>query len=216
MDIQTVVLPNISAAAFFAEKHRSKDGKGILFVCRDEQEAEDFISAFKTFAQNDEYTYTFFGEDKYSLNSGLYNILTAQKALIAAALYTACAKDLPAKRDFAQSLINLATGQSMLRAELLAKLEKAGYERADFTEKSGQYAVRGSVVDIFSPNYDAPCRLYFSGNLITTLALFDVETQNTKSNLAEFTAVPLFFEHNNSNKPAFFVSFFYYVRTYVN
>ena len=199
MDIQTVVLPNISAAAFFAEKHRGKDGKGILFVCRDEQEAEDFISAFKTFVGKDEYSYTFLGEDKYSLSSGLYKIFTAKKTIIAAALYTACAKDLPGRKDFSQSLINLATGQSTLRADLLAKLEKSGYERADFTEKSGQYAVRGSVVDIFSPNYDAPCRLYFSGNLITTLALFDVETQNTKSNLAEFTAVPVSFEHNNSS-----------------
>ena len=41
MDIQNIILPNISAAAFFAQKHKSKDGKGVLFLCRDEQEMED-------------------------------------------------------------------------------------------------------------------------------------------------------------------------------
>lgn len=198
MQIQNIILPNISAAAFFAQKHKSKDGKGVLFICRDEQEMEDFISAFKTFSDNQNYTYTFLGEDKYSLSRGLYTILTAKNPVITAALYSVCAKPLPGRKDFTQNTITLKIAQNILRADLLYKLEQTGYERADFTEKSGQYAVRGSVVDIFSPNYDFPCRIYFSGNMITTLALFDVETQNTKNNLDDFCAVALSFKETNS------------------
>ncbi|MGN0023129.1 MAG: DEAD/DEAH box helicase [Elusimicrobiaceae bacterium] len=201
MAIKNILLPNISSAAFLAagktEDANRKNGN-ILFVCRDEQEMEDFILAFKTFAPEDERTFAIIGEDKYSISAGLYEFLSSKKPIVAAALYSACAKPLPGRKDFSQKIITIKIAQSMTRGDLLFKLENCGYERADFTEKSGQYAVRGSVVDIFSPNYDAPCRVYFSGNMISTVSLFDIETQNTKENLGEYVVSPLVFEENAS------------------
>ena len=202
MAIKNILLPNISSAAFLAAEETLKTERAkanILFVCRDEQEMEDFVLAFKTFAKEQERASAMIGEDKYSISAGLYEFLSPKKPITAAALYSVCAKTLPGRKDFAQKIITIKIAQSMTRGDLLFKLENCGYERADFTEKSGQYAVRGSVVDIFSPNYDAPCRIYFSGNMISTVSLFDIETQNTKENLEEYVVSPLTFENNASN-----------------
>ena len=194
------MLPNISAAAFLIADKLKKEGvANTLFVCRDEQEMEDFIFALKTFAPQKDFISPLIGEDKYSLSAGLYDIYSSDKPVAAAALYSACAKELPGKKDFSDGIINLNIAQTITRGDLLFKLEKYGYERADFTEKSGQYAVRGSVVDIFSPNYESPCRIYFSGNMVSTLSLFDIETQNTKENLESYAVSPLAFEKTPSN-----------------
>lgn len=200
MSIKNFLLPNISAAAFLIADKLKKEGvANTLFVCRDEQEMEDFIFALKTFAPQKDFISPLIGEDKYSLSAGLYDIYSSDKPVAAAALYSACAKELPGKKDFSDGIINLNIAQTITRGDLLFKLEKYGYERADFTEKSGQYAVRGSVVDIFSPNYESPCRIYFSGNMVSTLSLFDIETQNTKENLESYAVSPLAFEKTPSN-----------------
>ena len=200
MPIKNIVLPNISAAAFLiADKFKKEGAANTLFVCRDEQEMEDFVFALQTFAPEKDFALPLIGEDKYSISAGLYDIYSSAKPIAAAALYSACAKELPGRKDFANGIINLNIAQTITRGDLLFKLEKYGYERADFSEKSGQYSVRGSVVDIFSPNYASPCRVYFSGNMISTLSLFDIETQNTKENLANYSVSPLSFEVKSSN-----------------
>ncbi len=199
MSAENILLPNISAAAFLIAEELKQKSENTLFACRDEQEMEDFLSALKTFLPKEDILFTFLGEDKYSLSAGLYDIYTAKTPVAAAALYSACAKELPGRKDFSQKIIDIKIAQNITRGDLLSRLENCGYERADFTEKSGQYAVRGSVVDVFSPNYDSPCRIYFSGNMISTLSLFDIETQNTKSNLEEISISPLVFENTVSN-----------------
>jgi transcription-repair coupling factor (superfamily II helicase) len=139
------------------------------------------------------------GEDKFTLCSGLYEISKAKESLIAATTYANAEAQLPGKKDFADKIINIQISQTLNRGSLLARLEAAGYERTDFTEKQGQYAVRGSVVDIFNVNSTLPARLYFSANTISTISLFDTETQNTKNNLADISIAPLKFEEQLSS-----------------
>ncbi|MDR1684810.1 MAG: hypothetical protein LBR90_05115, partial [Elusimicrobiota bacterium] len=196
MDI-TAGLPNISASAFYlTQKTKSAS---VLFVCKTEEELEEFAAALKTFTPPQaNLTAVILGEDKFSLYSGLYDIYKSKTPLVAAVTYETAQLPLPGKKDFAAKIINLQVAQTITRANLLAALESAGYERNDFTEKQGQYAVRGSVVDIFNAGSALPCRAYFSGNTVTTLTLFDIETQNTKTNLDELDVVPLKFEEQYS------------------
>ena len=139
MAIKNILLPNISSAAFLAAEETLKTERAkanILFVCRDEQEMEDFVLAFKTFAKEQERAFAMIGEDKYSISAGLYEFLSPKKPITAAALYSVCAKALPGRKDFAQKIITIKIAQSMTRGDLLFKLENCGYERTDFTEKS--------------------------------------------------------------------------------
>ncbi len=185
-------LPNTSAAAFFIYTHIRQKGGRCLFVCKNEDELEDFSAALKTFCpQNGPVTPVIIGEDKFSLYSALYDMANCQGSVLAATTYANAQIALPGKKDFLSRITTIKIAQTITRADLLSSLETAGYERNDFTEKPAQYAVRGSVVDIFPINSALPCRIYFSGNTISTLSLFDLETQNTKTNLSEVAIIPV-------------------------
>lgn len=179
-------IPNISAAAYFTTL-KQKSGP-VLFLAKNEEELEEFACSVKTFT--DKNAVLFDEADALSLPRGLCRILEGGAQYLGAT-YEILQKRVAGKKDFSSSLINLQLAQNISRADLLAKLENCGYRREDFCEEEGSYAVRGSVIDIFSPSYENPCRIYFSANQITSLSLIDVETQNTKTALTSFTAAPL-------------------------
>ena len=66
--------------------------------------------------------------------------------------------------------------------------------REDYTESPGQYAARGSVVDIFCIQENLPFRLYFAGNRLDMISTFDLDTQNTQQQADQITVLPLSFE----------------------
>ncbi len=85
----------------------------------------------------------------------------------------------------------LKPGLSYPRAELLRRIEKAGYERSSFVETRGEYAVRGSVIDLFPPGAEKPLRLFFT-DALESIRPFDIETQHTAGFLTEFFLPPAF------------------------
>ncbi|MDR2621241.1 MAG: transcription-repair coupling factor [Dysgonamonadaceae bacterium] len=62
-------------------------------------------------------------------------------------------------------------------------LESYGFERVDYVYEPGQYAVRGSIIDVFSFSNEYPFRIDFFGNEVESLRTFDVETQLSKERL---------------------------------
>ena len=59
-------------------------------------------------------------------------------------------------------------------------LESYGFERVDYVYEPGQYAVRGSIIDVFSFSGEYPFRMDFFGDEVESLRTFDVETQLSK------------------------------------
>ncbi|MDR1124237.1 MAG: DEAD/DEAH box helicase [Elusimicrobiota bacterium] len=193
-------IPNISAAAFWlAQKQKSG---AILFVCKNDEELEEFAAAAQTFAARESGGANgaiILGEDKFTLYGGLYALARGGQNIIAAATYETAALELPGKKDFLAGIISVKIAQNLPRADLLTALETAGYRREAFAEKQGDYAVRGSVVDIFPVSSALPARVYFSANTVSTIALFDPETQNTKTNLADIDIIPLEYAERKSS-----------------
>ena len=62
-------------------------------------------------------------------------------------------------------------------------LDKNGFEAVDYVYEPGQYALRGSILDVFSFSYEYPYRIDFFGDEIETIRTFDVETQLSKDKL---------------------------------
>jgi transcription-repair coupling factor (superfamily II helicase) len=56
-------------------------------------------------------------------------------------------------------------------------LSEAGFEKADFVSAPGQYAIRGSIIDIFSYSYNLPYRISFFDDEIESISTFDCNTQ---------------------------------------
>ncbi|MDR3339277.1 MAG: transcription-repair coupling factor, partial [Candidatus Symbiothrix sp.] len=62
-------------------------------------------------------------------------------------------------------------------------LDSYGFERVDYVYEPGQYAIRGSIIDVFSFSNEYPFRLDFFGNEVESLRTFDVETQLSKEKM---------------------------------
>ena len=74
---------------------------------------------------------------------------------------------------------------------LLGQLTAAGYSRCGMVEGPGQFAVRGGIVDIFSPAADRPVRAEFFGDELDTMGYFDPDTQRRTDNIEEMTVLPV-------------------------
>ncbi|MDR2810117.1 MAG: transcription-repair coupling factor [Tannerellaceae bacterium] len=69
-------------------------------------------------------------------------------------------------------------------------LDEYGFEYVDYVYEPGQYAMRGSILDVFSFSYEYPYRIDFFGNEVDTIRAFDVETQLSKEKFDSIYIVP--------------------------
>ena len=193
--MSTVYLPNISASAFFIINALKQKSAHTLFVCNTEEELEIFEAAYKTFAQqNSGYKFLSVYEDKFSLYSALEIILQTKTPLFIATTYDTLKQEVAGKKDFSAQILKLQKGQTINRNELINTLHKLNYKRVDFAETPADYALRGSVLDIFPINSQKPCRLYFRANTIEQISAFDLDTQNTVEEINELLVLPFEFE----------------------
>ncbi len=190
----TVYVPNISASAFFIINVLKQKSARTLFVCNSEEEIEIFEAAYQTFATNTGCKFLTIYEDKFSLYSALEAISKNDKPLFIATTYEALKQEVAGKKDFNSQVFKLQRGQTINRAEFLNTLNKLNYKRVDFTETPADYAVRGSVLDIFPINSAKPVRLYFKANTIEQISVFDLDTQNTISAAEDILILPFEFE----------------------
>ncbi|MBE2255578.1 MAG: transcription-repair coupling factor [Ignavibacteria bacterium] len=63
--------------------------------------------------------------------------------------------------------------------ELISKLSKSGFERKDFVEESGDFSVRGGIIDIFPESLISPVRIEFFGDTVESVREFDITTQRS-------------------------------------
>ena len=93
----------------------------------------------------------------------------------------AIAETVPAKEELSAVSVQYRVGQEIQQSALSSQLLELGFERVDFVFQPGQYAVRGSIVDIYSYSHDTPFRLDFFGDEIDSIREFDIEDQLSKN-----------------------------------
>ena len=93
----------------------------------------------------------------------------------------AIAEPVPAKEELTAISFQLSVGQEVQISAVSEQLSDLGFERVDFVFQPGQYAVRGSIVDVYSYSHDDPYRLDFFGDEIDSIRTFDIEDQLSKS-----------------------------------
>ena len=89
------------------------------------------------------------------------------------------------------SAFRLETGNEYPIDVLLTRLTASGYSRCGMVEGPGQFAVRGGIVDIFSPAADRPVRAEFFGDELDTMGIFEPDTQRRTENIEELTVLPV-------------------------
>ena len=89
-----------------------------------------------------------------------------------------------------ESVKLLKPGVEIGRESLIALLMRQGYARTDTVADAGEFAVRGSIFDIYPSGLDSGLRLDFFGDELETLRLFDPHTQRTTGSAPEHLLLP--------------------------
>jgi len=85
----------------------------------------------------------------------------------------------------------LRRGESFDLENLLAHLNTVGYASADVVEMPGQYAVRGGILDVYSPEAERPVRIEFFGDEVDSIRRFDPTSQRSSTPIDEALLLPL-------------------------
>ncbi len=85
--------------------------------------------------------------------------------------------------------IKLKKDMDINREKLIEILDELGYKRDTIVTSTGEYAIRGFVIDIFITLSDRPIRLEFFGNTIESIRYFDENTQMSLKEIDEITLI---------------------------
>ena len=83
-------------------------------------------------------------------------------------------------REAEKDVLTVRKGQEIPFDTIIESMGRMGFERCDFVSAPGQFAVRGSLIDIFSYADNEPYRISFWGNEIESINIFDCNTQISK------------------------------------
>ena len=95
------------------------------------------------------------------------------------------------KDTLLQAAFTLEVGRDYELDDLLEKLTGAGYSRCAMVEGPGQFAVRGGILDLYSPAADRPIRAEFFGDELDTMGYFDPDTQRRTENIENVVILPV-------------------------
>lgn len=111
----------------------------------------------------------------------------------------ALAEKVISREDLKLNTLKISVGEKLDNMFVSDVLDEYGFEQVDYVYEPGQYAMRGSILDVFSFSYEFPYRIDFFGSEVETIRTFDVETQLSKEKLNSIYIVPEMNKGNRSN-----------------
>ena len=102
----------------------------------------------------------------------------------------ALAERVVAREVLKENTLKISVGEKLDNMFVSDVLDEYGFEQVDYVYEPGQYALRGSILDVFSFSYEFPYRIDFFGDEVETIRTFDVETQLSKEKLDSIYIVP--------------------------
>ena len=102
----------------------------------------------------------------------------------------ALAEKVVAQNVLNESTISLKVGQTIDTVQFIEDLSAQGFERVDYVYEPGQFACRGSIVDVYSYASEFPFRIDFFGEEVDSIRMFEIETQLSKEKRNEVFIVP--------------------------
>ncbi len=120
----------------------------------------------------------------------LYDLATGATALQILSWEALSQRTMP--RDvLLRAAFSLEVGKEYFLEALLQRLSDSGYSRCSMVEGPGQFALRGGILDVFSPAADFPIRAEFFGDELDTMGYFDPDTQRRTENVEKIVILPV-------------------------
>jgi transcription-repair coupling factor (superfamily II helicase) len=120
----------------------------------------------------------------------LWKIATGAASIVLAPV-AATALRLRSAEYYADLARTLRRGESFDINRLIEHLNSTGYNSTDVVEMPGEYALRGGILDVYSPDADRPVRVEFFGDEVESIRKFDPGTQRSSSPADEAVLLPL-------------------------
>lgn len=94
------------------------------------------------------------------------------------------------KRNLDERTISIGVGDIVNLTDLGRKMRSLGFEEVDYVYEPGQFAMRGSIVDVYSYSSELPFRIDFFGDEVDTIRMFEVADQLSKDSKETVQIVP--------------------------
>ena len=194
-----------SAPLLFCSVARSVARSCILIVLNDQEEAAYFYHDMVQTMGDENVLYfpsAYRRAAKYGQKDDASGILRTEvlsrittvepggKTLVIVSSPDALAETVVSKQSLEDRSIQLHTGESLDRDELQNLLLELGFNRVDYVYEPGQFALRGSILDVFSFSSEYPLRIDFFGDDIDSIRQFSVETQLSTEKKESVVIVP--------------------------
>ncbi|MHB9647990.1 transcription-repair coupling factor [Weissella paramesenteroides] len=121
--------------------------------------------------------------------SALHLLLTDPRAVVVTGIAGA-QRYLPPVKKFQQAQLTIDFDHEYELKDLEIKLHQMGYHRNTTVEQPGEFAIRGSIVDVYPLDADYPVRLDFFDTELDSMRSFDAENQRSIENIDSLTILP--------------------------
>ena len=186
--------------AHFAAGIRQELNRPVVVVCADEGEGERMArdlaalsgEAVRTLSARE---FTFHNAAVVSRQYEHRRLSTLRALAAGECPLLVCTVESILQRTIPKTLLTQAAqvlrmGERHDLGELAGTLAAAGYTRCEQVEGVGQFALRGGILDFFSPAHPKPVRVEFFGDEIDAMGLFDPDTQRRIENLGAAEILP--------------------------
>ncbi len=178
---------------------RSRTGRPLVVICPDDTAAETFARDLSSMLGEEAVTleareFTFVESEAVS-RGGEHRRLRALWSLLGGApvavlsVSGALQRTIPAPL-LRQAAFTIDDGAELALEDVVDALVRCGYSRCDQVEGPGQFAVRGGILDFFSPGGREPVRVEFWGDTVDSMGYFDVADQRRTESLSRCTILP--------------------------
>src|ERR1700734_3384242 len=183
-------------------------GRPLIFVVKDNHAVEEFLPVLRGFCElpsacDPESIVALPARDVLPFQNlsphpelqeeratALWKIATGAASIVVSPV-AATAIRLRSSDYYADLARTIRRGETFDLDSLLAHLNTVGYTSTDVVEMPGQYAVRGGILDVYSPEADRPLRIEFFGDEADSIRKFDPASQRSSTPLDEALLLPL-------------------------
>ncbi len=125
------------------------------------------------------------------LRSEVINRLSSENRKFIVVTYPeSIAERVVSRKTLKKNTLILNHGESTSVDFIVDLLNEYGFERVDFVVESGQFSLRGGIIDVFSYSDDLPYRIEIFGDNVESLRFFNPETQISIEKLQKITILP--------------------------
>ena len=190
-----------SSASMFFGSMKTRLKRSVLFVLDDADEAGYFYHDLTQMLGQES---VFFFPSSYRravkygqrdaaneiLRTEVLARLSAGNPIFIVSYPDALAELVVSKQHLDEKILKLSVGQQILQVDVVHQLRDFKLQEVDYVYEPGQFAVRGSIIDVYSYSCEFPFRIDFFGDEIDTIRTFSIEDQLSKDKRESIEVVP--------------------------